>query len=119
ARVAQPADVAAAEDDAPLRRLELLQQEPCERRLAGARSSDDEDELALVDPEADLVEGCDVRLVDLRDGLEHDHRACCRLRLLLGLHLAVWRRLCDDRCGLLYLYVSHVYRVRVGAGDVP
>ena len=36
----------------PARRLELLQQQAHERRLARARRADDEDELALVDVEA-------------------------------------------------------------------
>src|SRR5205807_5427550 len=112
--VRQPSDVAAAEDDAPVRRLELLQQQPHERRLAGARRAHHEDELALVDREVDRVERRDVRLVDLRDVLEQDHRA----RRLLGLLLRrgpVRRRLCQGGCGLLlYLYVSHVYRLETG-----
>ena len=55
--------------------LELLQQQAHERRLAGAGRADDEDELALVDVERDVAQRDDVGLVDLRHGLEHDHRA--------------------------------------------
>src|SRR5262249_45342290 len=58
-----------------LGRLELLQQQPHERRLTGAGGADDEDELALVNAEADLPERDHVGVVDLRHGLEHDHRA--------------------------------------------
>ena len=41
--------------------------------------ADDEDELALVDRERDAVESRDVRLVDLRHVLEHDHRGAARI----------------------------------------
>ena len=58
------------------------------RRLARARRADDEDELALLDDERDAVERGDVvRLVDLPDVLEHDHRRAGRPfagRLQLG-----------------------------------
>ena len=46
--------------------------------LPGAGGADDEDELALVDHERDAVERRHVRLVDLADVLEHDHRGAAR-----------------------------------------
>jgi hypothetical protein len=73
--------VTAADDDSALRRLELLEDEPDDRRLPGARGADDEDELALVDREGDPVECDDVRVVDLLHVLEHDHGGAARLRL--------------------------------------
>jgi hypothetical protein len=76
----EPTELAPADDDLAGGRLELLQHEPHERRLARAGRADDEDELALVDPEGDVAEGRDVRLVDLRDVLEDDHRRARRRR---------------------------------------
>src|SRR5204863_968714 len=76
----QSPEVAPADEDATAGRLELLQQEADEGRLAGARGADDEDELALLDQEGDVPERDDVRVVDLRHRLEHDHRPCCRCR---------------------------------------
>src|SRR3954470_4321126 len=70
----QPREVAPADHDPAVGRLELLQQQPDQRRLAGSRRADDEDELALVDAERDVAESDDVWLVDLRHVLEHDHR---------------------------------------------
>ena len=71
----EPRQVAAADDDLAARRLELLQQQAHERRLARAGRADDEHELALVDVERDVAERDDIGLVDLRHALEHDHRA--------------------------------------------
>ena len=83
----------------PLGRLELLQQQADERRLARAGGADDEDELALVDVERDVAQRDDVGLVDLRHRLEHDHR-----RRRSASRSARRRRLGDRGCG----------RVRVG-----
>src|SRR5918995_657848 len=78
-RALEAAEVAPADDDAAARRLDFLQEEPDERRLAGAGRADDEDELALLDDEGHAVE-CPhpVRLIDLADVLEHDHRRAGR-----------------------------------------
>ena len=73
-RVLESAEVASPDEDAAVRRLELLQQQPDHRRLPGARRTDDEDELALLDHERDVAKRDDVRVVDLRHRLEHDHR---------------------------------------------
>ena len=73
-RALEPRQVAPADDDAPARRLELLEEEPDDRRLARAGRADDEDELALLDHERRAIERDDVRVVDLADVLEHDHR---------------------------------------------
>ena len=62
----------------PRGRVELLQQQADERRLAGAGRADDEHELALVDVERDVPQRDDVGLVDLRDPLEDDHRPGAR-----------------------------------------
>ncbi len=69
----EPAEVAPADEDAPRGRLELLEQQPDDRRLAGAGGADDEDELPLVDHERDAVQGDDVRLVHLAHVLDDDH----------------------------------------------
>src|SRR6266550_6987011 len=53
----QPAELAPADDDLAGGRLELLQHESDERRLARARGADDENELALVDAEGDIAKG--------------------------------------------------------------
>src|SRR5262249_56471362 len=60
--VLQAREVASADDDPPARRLDLLQQQLDQRRLAGAGRADDEDELALLDHERDGVERGDIRL---------------------------------------------------------
>src|SRR5436309_2437476 len=73
-------EVASADHDLAPRRLELLEQEPDDRRLARPGGADDEDELALLDHEADVPESRDIGLVDLCDRLEHDHRARARGR---------------------------------------
>ena len=73
-RALEPREIPAADDDAPLGRLDLLQEQANDGRLPGARSPDDEDELALVDREGDALERDHPRLVDLLDVLEHDHR---------------------------------------------
>ena len=78
-RVLEAAEVASAHEDPAGGRLELLQQQPDDRRLAGAGRADDEHELALVDHERDTVERGDLRLVDLAHFLEHDHRGAARL----------------------------------------
>ena len=44
-----------------------------ERRLPGARRTDEEDELALGDLEGDVTEGDDIALVDLGDVFESNH----------------------------------------------
>ncbi len=102
-RVLETHEVAAADDDPPLGRLELLEDEPDNRGFAGAGRPDHEDELAFVDREGDTVERDDAGLVDLPDVLEHDHRGAARLgrsRKLLfeleglwlgeGRHRSVW-----------------------------
>ena len=76
--VLEPRQVAAADEDPAGGRLDLLQQQLDERRLAGAGRADDEDELALVDHERDAVERDDVGLVHLRDAVEDDHRPRAR-----------------------------------------
>ena len=84
--VPQRLQVATRDQDAALRRLELLEDELHERRLARPGGSDQEDELALLDVEGDVAEADDVDLAFIRlaDVLEHDHgRADSRL-LLLG-----------------------------------
>jgi hypothetical protein len=61
--------------DLPRRRALLAQDEVEEGRLAGARGADEEDELAALDLEADLVQrGACAPGVDLGDVLESDHR---------------------------------------------
>src|SRR5438067_1299675 len=55
-RTAQPGEIAAADDDAPSRRLELFQHQPHDRGLSRSGRADDEDELALVDHERDLAQ---------------------------------------------------------------
>jgi hypothetical protein len=72
--VLQAREVAAADDDLAARRLDLLQEELDQRRLAGAGGADDEDEFPLVDRERDTVERRHVGLVHLRHVLEDDHR---------------------------------------------
>ena len=61
--------------DLALRGLLLLEDEPEEARLAGARRADEEDELATEDLDPDVVQG-GPRLagVGLGDGVESDHR---------------------------------------------
>ena len=54
-RARQPPEVAPADDDAPARRLDLLEQQLDDRRLARARGADDEHEVALVDHERDVA----------------------------------------------------------------
>ncbi len=92
-RALEASELAAADDDAPVRGLDLLQQELDHRRLAGSRGPDEEDELALLDREAHLGEGHHVGLVDLRDPVEEDHRppagAQQLVDLVLGDHLVV------------------------------
>ena len=73
-RALEPRQVAAADDDPAVARLELLEEQPDDRGLARARRADDEDELALLDDERRPIERNDVRVVDLADLLEHDHR---------------------------------------------
>src|SRR5688500_269231 len=63
--VLQAAELTAADDDLSFRRLELLQQEPHDRRLARAGGPDEEDEFALLDQEGCLLQRDDTRLVDL------------------------------------------------------
>jgi hypothetical protein len=53
-RVLEPTEVAPADDDPPPRRLELLEEQANDRRLARPRCADDEDELALLDRERDV-----------------------------------------------------------------
>src|SRR4051794_21063370 len=72
--VLEAREVAAADHDPALRRLDLLQQQLDQRRLARARRADDEHELALLDHERDGAQRDDVRLVHLRHRVEDDHR---------------------------------------------
>ena len=71
--VRQARDVAAGDDDAPAGRRLLAEQQAQERRLARARRSDEEDELALLDVDGHVAERDDVALVDLGDVLEAQH----------------------------------------------
>src|SRR5205823_10525165 len=75
ARALEAGEVATADDDPTVRRLELLEEEADDRRLAGSGGADDEDELALLDHERDVLERADVGVVRLRDAVEDDHRA--------------------------------------------
>src|SRR6185295_13279616 len=70
----EPRQVAPTDDDPAARRLELLEQEPDDRRLPRSRWADDEHELPLLDHEGGALESDDVRLVHLADVLEDDHR---------------------------------------------
>jgi len=47
----QPRQITAADEDASGGRIDLFQEQLDERRLAGARRADDEDEVALLDHE--------------------------------------------------------------------
>jgi hypothetical protein len=76
----QASELTPADDDAAARRLELLQEQTHDRRLARARGPDEKDELAFLDPERDVAKGDHVRLVDLHDALEDDHRRAERAR---------------------------------------
>jgi hypothetical protein len=109
--VLQPRQVAAADEDPALARLELLQQQADHRRLARAGGADDEHELALLDHEGDVVERDDVRVVDLGHALEHDHRPRDRG---VGRHAVL--RLDECRFGhvCLYLEISHGNPKEVG-----
>jgi len=93
AAVPQACQISAADEDPPAGRLDLLEEQLDQRRLAGAGRANDEDELALLDHECNGIERGDVRLVDLGHVLEHDHRAGARRRadgrLLLRLYLEV------------------------------
>src|SRR5207302_835815 len=75
--VLETRQVASADEDPPGRRLDLLQEQLDERRLARAGGADDEDEFALVDHEGNPVQRGDVGLVDLCDAVEDD-AACSR-----------------------------------------
>ena len=57
----------------PWRRLLLADQQPDQGGLARAGRADDEDELALLDVDVDVVERDDRVLVDLGDVIEFDH----------------------------------------------
>jgi hypothetical protein len=86
----EAAELAAADHHLAARRLELLQQQPDQRRLPRAGGADDEHELALVDVERDVVQRDHVRVVDLGHRVEHDHRRGAGTRLR--------DRLVDDEC---------------------
>ncbi len=103
-RAAEPGQVAAADEDPPAGRLELLQQEADDRRLAGTGGADDEDELALLDHERDVAERRHVGVVDLGDGFEDDHRARTRRRRLDRLQ---FRERCHGSFLCLKGYVRH------------
>ena len=70
---AQPADVAARDEDPARGRDLVAQQELQERRLPRARGADEEDELALGDLQGELTEGDDVAFVRLGDVFETNH----------------------------------------------
>src|SRR5918999_1442207 len=74
-RCCSPAEVSPTDDDRPRGRLELLEEQPDHRGLSRSGGPDKEDELALLDHERRALERDHVRLVDLVDVLEHDHRA--------------------------------------------
>jgi hypothetical protein len=69
----QRGDVLAGDVDLALLGGLLTVEEAQEGRLAGARRSDQEDELALVDVDRCVAQGHVLALVDLRDVLEFDH----------------------------------------------
>jgi hypothetical protein len=72
--VRQPRQVLARDVDRPRRRGLLLEQEPQEGALARAAAADEEDELAAVDVDVDVVQGWTHRGgVGLADVLEADH----------------------------------------------
>ena len=58
----------------PASGISSAEQQPEEGRLARARGSDEEDEVALLDLERDVAERGDVPLVGLGDVVEADHR---------------------------------------------
>src|SRR6266545_6825822 len=108
-RPAQPSQIAPRDEDSPRGRLEFLQEQADDRRLARAGGADDEHELALVDDEGNVREGGDVRFVDLRHAFEDDHRSraggrAVELAVLLGkLRGAKGRR-------GFWLYLDDVFR---------
>src|SRR5262249_38897987 len=112
-RALETAELAAADDDLPGGRLELLQHQPDDRRLARARGAHDEDELALVDRKRDVAQRGDVGLVDLRHVLEHDHR---RARGRGRRHYSR-QRLLEDRGRGGYVWVLEV-RFLHGGGKI-
>ena len=73
--------VAAGDADRPGGRLELLDQQAHDRRLARARRADEEDELAAPDGERGVVETHPV-VVALADAAKLDDRRCGRMRRL-------------------------------------
>ena len=77
-RALELAERAAADEDRALGRVELLDQQPDERRLARAGLADQEHPLALVDAQRDVAQADDLAVVDLRDALEHDHGRAAR-----------------------------------------
>ena len=78
ARALERAERAAADQDRALGRVELLDQQADERRLARAGLADQEHPLALVDPQRDVAQAHHAPVVDLRHALEHDHRRARR-----------------------------------------
>ncbi len=71
----EPVDLLAGDVDAAAGRARLAQHQPQERRLAGAGGADEEDELALLDVDVDVVERRPLLAgVHRGDVLESDHR---------------------------------------------
>jgi hypothetical protein len=67
-------DVLAVHDDLALRGRDLVQQKLDDRGLAGTGGADEEDELTLLDPDADIVQRGPRRLrIRLRHVLELNH----------------------------------------------
>ena len=79
----QPGEVLAVEHDGALRRDLVADEELDQRRLAGARRADEEDEVAFRDHEVDVAERLLAVVVLLRDVVQHEDRALLR-RLLVG-----------------------------------
>ena len=70
--------VTAGHADRSLGRIELLDQQPHDRRLARARAADEEHEVLAVDREGRLIEADVAGRVALRDAPELDHRLPAR-----------------------------------------
>ena len=74
------ADILTIHDDATGRRALLADEETDQRGLAGAGRSDEEDEVAGVDPEVDVAQREGAVRVALADVVERDQPAACPLK---------------------------------------
>src|SRR6185437_4694305 len=85
----QPAEVLPGDLDPSPGRVLLLEQQPQEGRLSGPGRADQEDELALVDVEADVVESRPgTRRVELRYSVQADHGRAVYPRVWCGPKMA-------------------------------